>query len=78
MVMEPLAEAIRSYSDIKDIEVANTQHKRNLFADDVILTLTDLEKSLVHTTEVLNRFSSVSYYCVNSSKSLILDWQLVP
>lgn len=78
VVMEPLAEAIRSHPNVKGVEIGKTQHKINLVADDVILTLTDVEQSLMHTTEVLHRFSSVSYYRVNSTKSLILDISISP
>lgn len=73
MVMEPFAEAIRTHPGISGVEITNVQHKINLFADDVILTLTDVEQSLIHTSEVLQSFSAVSYYKVNASKSLILD-----
>lgn len=76
--METLAEAIRSHLGIRAVEVALSQHKINLFEDDEILTLTDAERSLCNTTEVLDLFSSLTYYRVNSSKSLILDISLTP
>lgn len=47
--------------------------KINLFADDVILTLTDVEASLQATTQTLSR-----YYRVNFSKSLILGFHIAP
>lgn len=40
MVMEPLAETIRQHPQVEGITIAKTQHKINLFADNVILTLT--------------------------------------
>lgn len=76
MVMEPLVEGIRSHPNIKGVETAKSQHKINLFADDVILTFINVEQLLAHTTEVLNQFSSVSYYRVNSSKFLILGFSI--
>lgn len=39
-VMVQLAEAIRLNPDIRGMEIAKTQHKINVFAEDVILTLT--------------------------------------
>lgn len=46
MVMEPLAESIRNNPLIKGITIATSCHKINLFADNVTLTLTDVEDSL--------------------------------
>lgn len=76
LVMEPLAEIIRTRSEIKGISIAQSQHKINLFADDVILTLTDIESSLSAVTEVLCSFGKVSYYKVNPSKSMILGFHV--
>lgn len=74
--MEPLAEAIKTHLGIRGVEIAGTQHKISIFADDVILTLTDVESSLRNTTEVLDLFGSLTYYWVNSSKSIVLDFLL--
>lgn len=52
-VMKPLAEAIRSHAEIKGVEIAGSQHKINLFANDVILAITDVEQSLSPTTEII-------------------------
>lgn len=78
MVMEPLAESIRRNIQISGIDIAGTSHKLNLFADDIILTLTNIEKSLEQVSLTLDWFSNVSYYKVNSSKSLILDFAVPP
>lgn len=61
MVMEPLAEAIRSHSGISGVNIADIQHKISLFADDVILTLTDVEHSLPNVTSLLNLYGSLTY-----------------
>lgn len=78
MVMEPLAEAIRQDTRITGIEIAQNQHKLNLFADDIIMTLTNIETSLKHTSLILEKFSEISYYKVNSSKALILGYTVDP
>lgn len=59
MVMVPLAQTIRSNSQVKGVTVAHIQYTINLFADDVILTLTDIESSLQATSQILDRFSKV-------------------
>lgn len=76
LVMEPLAEAIRSRSGIQGVEIAGSQHKISLFADDIILTITDVERSLPNITNLLDLYGSMTYYKVNTSKSLILDFSL--
>lgn len=69
----PLAEMIYSHSLITGFEFNSKPHVINLFADNVILILTNSLTSLPHTHQVLTSFSSVSYYRVNFTKSLILD-----
>lgn len=56
LVMEPLAEAVRSHSGIKGVEKGR-QHKISLFTDDVILTLTDAKNSLHSTSELLDQLA---------------------
>lgn len=53
--------------------MAGVQYKTSLFADDVILTLTNSERSLPSVTALLELYGSLTYYKVNTSKSLILD-----
>lgn len=62
--MEPLAEAIRSHYNIEGVELVKSQRKMNLFADDVILTLTAVKQSLAHTTE--------NQFCLLLSSKLVL------
>lgn len=73
LLMEPLAEHIRSHPNISGLITGNVHHKISLFADDVILILTNPSGSLAEVQKLLNWFSSVSYYKVNTSKSFILD-----
>lgn len=72
LFMEPLAESIRSKLQIKGISHADQEHKISLFADDVILMLTDPDHSLPEIQKMLAWFSNVSYYKVNKTKSYIL------
>lgn len=78
LVMEPLAEAIRSHPEIKGVTIDTGQHKISLFADDVILAHSEVERSLPKVTELLELYGSLTYYKVNTSKSLILDFFLAP
>lgn len=78
LLIEPLAEAIRSSPNIKGFRFNSTSHKLNLFANDVIIFLTDPLTSLGATHDLLVQFSGVSYYKVNFHKSLILDLGVGP
>lgn len=59
LVKEPLAEAIRMHPGIREVDIVGSQHKIKLFADDVILALSDTERSLPSSTGVLERFCSL-------------------
>lgn len=74
--MEPLAIYIRSYPDIYGFWVKNKMHTISLFVDDIILMLTDVEKSLASVHNALTLFNQVSYYKINNSKFLILDLEI--
>lgn len=76
LLIELLAEKIRAHSHIQVFSLQGSSHKINLFADDIILSITSPTNSLPHIQEVLESFGSVSYYKVNSSKSVILPMNL--
>lgn len=72
-MIKPLAKVIQSQSLISGFWFHSSSHIINLFADDVVLILTNPLISLPATHQVLTGFSSLSYYKVNFSKFLILD-----
>lgn len=76
LVMETLAEHVRSHLSLSGLIIGNTFHKISLFADDVILIFTNPASSLAEVHKTLNWFSEVSYYNVNMTKSFILDLKL--
>lgn len=62
LLMEPLAEAVRSCDLISGIEIDGYFHKIGLFANDVVLTLTNLASSLDKVQELLEKCGLASYY----------------
>lgn len=74
--MEPLPQHIRSNKTISGLQIGNACHKISLFADDVILVLTNPTSSLAEVQTTLNWFSNVSYYKLNTTKSSALDINL--
>lgn len=73
LIMEPLAEHIRLHRNITGFKIGHIEHKINLFADDVVMMLTNPISSLASVQDVLMKFSCISYYKVNATKSYILD-----
>ena len=78
LMMEPLAEHIRSNPAITGITIGSQTHKISLFADNVILMLTNPSHSLPEIQKVLSWFGEVSFYKANASKSQILDLRVDP
>lgn len=72
LLIEPLAEVVRSSVEITGFRTKTQPHAINLFADDIVIFLTEPESSLAATHALLQHFSLVSYYKVNFTKSLIL------
>lgn len=72
LLMEPLAEKIRSHQDITGILVSQQFNSISLFADDVTLSLSEPNISLPAVHHILNNFNKISYYKVNTTKSNIL------
>ncbi len=71
IAIEPLAIAIRSDDRIKSISRGETSHKTLLYADDLLLQISDPIESVPHLLHLLQKFSSISGYKVNLSKSLL-------
>uniref|UniRef100_A0A671U5V2 Reverse transcriptase domain-containing protein n=1 Tax=Sparus aurata TaxID=8175 RepID=A0A671U5V2_SPAAU len=69
LALEPLAIAIRQNADIKGVTIGNEVHKLSLYADDVILFLSQPIKSIRSALQTIDQFSSFSGYKVNWSKT---------
>lgn len=58
--IEPLAEKIRKNMKIKGLYIEDKEHKIALYADDVIIYLTDVCNSLLILMEEITNYSSLS------------------
>lgn len=73
LCIEPLAEQIRTNRQIKGVTIEEIEHKIALYADDVILYLTDVCNSLPTLMEEIRKYSLLSGYKLNSSKTEAME-----
>ena len=65
-----LATAIREEKEIKGIQVGKEEVKLALFADDMILYIENPKDSIRKLLELINEYSKVSGYKINTQKFL--------
>ena len=70
--MEVLAIAIREEKEIKGIQIGKEEVKLSLFADDMILYMENPKDSTRKLLELINDYSKVAGYKINTQKSLAL------
>ena len=70
IVLEVLATAIRAEKEIKGIQIGKEEVKLSLFADDMILYMENPKDSTRKLLELINEYSKVAGYKINTQKSL--------
>ena len=70
IVLEVLATAIREEKEIKEIQIEKEEVKLSLFTDDVILYIENPKDSTRKLLELINEYSKVAGYKMNTQKSL--------
>ena len=70
IVLEVLARAIRQQKEIKGIQIGKEEVKISLFADDMIVYISDPKNSTRELLNLINNFSKVAGYKINSNKSV--------
>ena len=68
--MEVLATAIRAEKEIKGIQIGKEEVKLSLFADDMILYIENPKDSTRKLLELINEYSKVACYKINTQESL--------
>lgn len=70
--IEPLALAVRQHPGILGLKIEETEQIISLFADDIIIYLSNLTSSIPSLVSLIETFGKFSRYKVNNSKSTIM------
>ena len=70
IVLEVLATAIREEKEIKGIHIRKEEVKLSLFAGDMILYIENPKDTTRKFLELINEYSKVAGYTINTQKSL--------
>jgi ribosome biogenesis protein Nip4 len=65
-----LARTIRQQKEIKGIQIGKEEIKVSLFADDMIVYISNSKNSTREFLQLINNFSKVAGYKINSNKSV--------
>uniref|UniRef100_A0A8C5LMS8 Reverse transcriptase domain-containing protein n=1 Tax=Leptobrachium leishanense TaxID=445787 RepID=A0A8C5LMS8_9ANUR len=76
LALEPLLISIRANPSIPGIQGLSSQHKISVYADDLMLFLSDPELSLPAVISELHAFGKISGLAINEDKSEILNVSL--
>lgn len=71
--IEPLAQLIRDNDNIKGLTINGEHHKLSLYADDVLLYLTEPTTTISHLKELISTYGFLSGYKVNVDKTIAMD-----
>jgi hypothetical protein len=66
-----LARTIRQQKVIKGIQIGKEEIKISLFADNMIVYLSDPKNSTIELLQLINNLSKVDGYKINSNKSIV-------
>ena len=70
IIVQVLATAIRTEKEIKGIQIGKEEVKLSLFADDMILYMENPKDSTRKLLELINEYSKIAGYKINTQKSL--------
>ena len=70
IVLEVLDIEIREEKELKGIQIGKEEVKVSLFADDMILYIENPKDSIRKLLELINKYSKVAGYKINTQKSL--------
>uniref|UniRef100_A0A3Q3A4Q3 Reverse transcriptase domain-containing protein n=1 Tax=Kryptolebias marmoratus TaxID=37003 RepID=A0A3Q3A4Q3_KRYMA len=78
LFIEPVAQLIRQRSDIRGVTMTSGEQKLSLFADDLLINITQPTQTIPKLMKLLEEFSSISGYKINISKTQVLTFNYDP
>lgn len=69
LFIEPMSQLIRQRSDIKGVTMKSGEQKLALFADDLLISITQPTQTLPKLMKLLEEFGSISGYKININKT---------
>lgn len=78
LYIEPLAQWLRQTKSIKGVSINGDEHKTALYADDVLVYVTDPTNSFPQLINVLQKFGQYSGYKLNIDKTQIITLNYTP
>lgn len=78
LFIEPLSQWIRQSSSITGVLMKSGEQKLSLFADDLLLTITNPTQTLPALMELINEYGSMSGYKININKTQVLTLNYSP
>jgi hypothetical protein len=72
IVLEVLARRIRQQEEVKGIKIGKEEIKISLFAEDMVVYISNPKNSTRELLQIINNFSKVATYKINSNKSVVL------
>lgn len=76
LALEPLAETIHTHPDIHGYDTAHTTNAISLYADDILLYVTQPQTSVPAILSVIEKFGTFAGYRINWGKSELLPIKL--
>lgn len=73
LAIEPLAEAVRNNVEITGVDTGKIKNKISLYADDIILYLSNPENTVPKVLDLISMFGKISGYKINLTKSNALS-----
>uniref|UniRef100_A0A672SKY0 Reverse transcriptase domain-containing protein n=1 Tax=Sinocyclocheilus grahami TaxID=75366 RepID=A0A672SKY0_SINGR len=74
--LEPLAQVIRQCPTIVPISCMNTSHKISIYADDVLLYISNITDSVKECLKLFDTFGKLSGYKIHWNKSILMPLNL--
>ena len=70
IILKVLTRAIRKQKEVKGIKIGKEEVKVSLFADDMIVYLSDSKSSTIEILKLIDNFSKVAVYKISSNESV--------